>query len=176
MSTCEYGLGMDKTFGVAMKELDGALTFDNTEKTIKYVPNSTYSDADSTLIGGYVSTSGDCNGQYELRIYYSEATVTDDIEDFIKTKEAISYKKGTTTVAGAEDDGYTPSSIYFFKNGFCMDIYASNTKSKKTNMSFISDLKHLDYNGGDLKKYFIGDSFDQNNKSERIAAMDKLKD
>ena len=180
MSACEYGLGMDKTFGVAMSELKGALTFDNTNKTITYTPddaNYKYSDADPTLIGGYISTSGDCNGQYELRIYYSETAITvDSIEEFIKDREGIVYKKGTTAVARLDEDGYTPSSIYFFKEGFCMDVYASNTKSLKTNMTFISDLKHLDYNGGDLKKYFVGDSFDKENKDNRIAAMDKLKE
>ena len=177
MTGCEYGLGMDKTFGVAMSELDGALTFDNTEKTIKYDANSTYSTDDSALIGGYIATSGDCNGQYELRIYYSETDVSEDaINAFINAKEAIVYKKGTTTVSGLDEDGYTPTILYFFKNGFCMDIYASNTKTKKTYMSFLSDLKHLDYEGGDLKKYFIGDSFDKNNKDNRIAAVDKLKE
>lgn len=177
MSACEYGLGMDKTFGVAMSELDGALTFDNTEKTIKYVPNGTYSESDSTLIGGYISTSGDCNGQYELRIYYSETDTTEDaINEFVNSKDGIVYKKGTTTVAGLDEDGYKPTTLYFFKNGFCMNIYASNAKIKKAAMTFLSDLKHLDYDGEDLKKYFVGDSFDKENKDNRIAAMDKLRE
>ena len=176
-NACQYGLGMDKTFGIAISELDGALTFDNTEKTISYTASSRYSDADEYLIGGYIATSGDCAGQYELRVYYSDKVSTEEeINQFINSKEGIIYKKGTTTVAGLDEDGYTPSSVYFFKNGFCMDVYNSNTKTKKVNMGFLSDLKRLDYNGGDLKKYFVGESFDKDNKDNRIAAVDKLRE
>lgn len=176
-NACQYGLGMDKTFGIAISELDGALTFDNTEKTISYTASSTYSDADEYLIGGYIATSGDCAGQYELRVYYSDKVSTEEeINQFINSKEGIIYKKGTTTVAGLDEDGYTPSSVYFFKNGFCMDVYNSNTKNKKVNMGFLSDLRRLDYNGGDLKKYFVGESFDKDNKDNRVAAFDKLRE
>lgn len=175
LNTCEYGLGMDKTFGIAINELDGALTFDNTEKTITYTANNVY-NADETLIGGYVSTSGDCAGQYELRVYYSNLTEDEAINEFVNSKEGIVYKKGTTEKADLDEDGYTPSSVYFFKNGFYMDVYASNTTTKKVNMKFLSDLKHLDYSGSDLKKYFVGESFDKNNKENRVSAFNKLRE
>ena len=176
MTDYEYGLGMDKTFGIAMSELDGALTFNNADKTISYTPNSTYNE-DTTLIGGYIATSGVTNGQYDLRIYYSETAITeDDINVFINSKETIKYKLGTTTVAGSEETAYTPSSIFFFKNGFYIDVYAYNTSVKKTNMPFISDLKCFDYEGGDLKTYFVGESFDKNNRDNRVAAVDKMKE
>ena len=176
LNTCEYGLGMDKTFGIAISELDGALTFDNTEKTISYTANNAYNTNDKTLIGGYVSTSGDCAGQYELRVYFSNLTTDEEINKFINEKEGIVYKKGTTEEAKNNEEGYKPSSVYFFKNGFFMDVYASNTTTKKVDMKFLSDLKHLDYNGGDLKKYFVGESFDKNNKDNRVAAFDKLRE
>ena len=176
LNTCEYGLGMDKTFGIAISELDGALTFDNTEKTISYAANNAYNTDDKTLIGGYVSTNGDCAGQYELRVYYSNLTTDEEINKFINDKEGIVYKKGTTEEAKNNEEGYKSSSVYFFKNGFFMDVYASNTTTKKVDMKFLSDLKHLDYNGGDLKKYFVGESFDKDNKDNRVAAFDKLRD
>ena len=176
LNTCEYGLGMDKTFGIAISELDGALTFDNTEKTISYTANNAYNANDATLIGGYVSTSGDCAGQYELRVYYSNLTTDEEINKFINDKEEIVYKKGTTEKAEPNEEGYKPSNVYFFKNGFFMDVYASNTTTKKVNMGFLSDLKHLDYNGGDLKKYFVGESFNKDNKDNRVAAFDKLRE
>ena len=175
LNTCEYGLGMDKTFGIAISELDGALTFDNTEKTISYTANNAY-NGDETLIGGYISTSGDCAGQYELRVYYSNLTEDEAINEFVNDKEGIVYKKGTTEKANLGEDGYTPSSVYFFKKGFFMDVYASNTTTKKVNMKFLSDLKHLDYSGGDLKKYFVGESFDKNNKDNRVSAFNKLRE
>ena len=121
MTGAEYGLGLDKTFGQSIYDLDGALTFNNNDKTINYVPapgSSPYSSDDLTLIGGYVATSGTCNGQYELRVYYFDSYSTEEaISNFVTTKEAITYKKGTTTVAAAgEENVYTPSSVYFFKN------------------------------------------------------------
>lgn len=179
MSSAEYGLGLDKTFGQAINELDGALTFNNTDKTINFQPNSsTYSAADSTLIGGYIATSGTCKDQYELRIYYSDSYMTEaEISNFIQSKEGISYTKGTTTpLTVSSENSYTPSSIYFFKNTFYMDIYASNSTEKKAYMGFTSDLTCLDYSGSDLKAYFCGASFDETNKDNRLAAVDKLKE
>ena len=178
MSTCEYGLGMDKTFGAAINDLDGALTFDNTNKTISYVKNGDdYSPVDSTLIGGYVSTSGECSGQYELRVYYNEiATTKDEMSDFISLKEKIVYSKGTTTPITTDEAGYTPTSVYFFKTGFYVGIFASNTTTKKVGMTFISDLNCLDYDGGDLKVYFNGASFDKTNAEARLNSLNKMKE
>ena len=178
MKSCEYGLGLDKTFGVAISELDGALTFDNTEKTINYTANNTYNPDDSTLIGGYIATSGECNGQYELRVFYNSSTTTkDEINDYITMKEKIVYRKGTTLPCLSEEEGaYTPSSVYFFKNGFFVDIYASNSSTRKAYMTYVSDLHCLDYDGGDLKTYFVGGSFDKTNKDSRMAAFDKMKE
>ena len=177
LSNAEYGLGLDKTFGAAISELDGALTFNNTDKKISYTANNTYSTSDSSLIGGYIATSGTCNGQYELRIYYSEtATTENDINDFITAREAIKYTKGTIEVTASEENSYTPSSIYFFTNGFYVDIYGSNSITKKATMGFLSDLNCFDYDGGDLKAYFVGSSFDKTNKDNRIAAFEKLEE
>ena len=176
MASCEYGLGMDKTFGTAISELDGALTFDNTNKTISYVGNNPYSTADSTLIGGYVSTSGDCNGQYELKIYYNNCETKQEMSDFITLKKNITYKKGTTNLAGADDAKYVPTSVYFFKNGFYVDIFASNSTTEKAAMNFISDLNCLDYADGDLKTYFTGTSFDKTNEESRKNALNKMKE
>ena len=180
LASAEYGLGLDKTFGAAINELDGALTFDNTNKKITYTPNNAsnqYSEVDSTLIGGYISTSGNYNGQYELRIYYSAIhTTEEEINDFITTKEKITYKKGTTTVSGLDDDRYTPSSIYFFSNGLYIDIYGANSTEKKAQMSFLSDLNCFDYADGDLKAYFVGKDFDKTNKDKRMDAFHKLEE
>mgnify|MGYP003296225624 CR=1 FL=1 len=169
MSACEYGLGMDKTFGATINGLEGSLTFDNTDKTISY-------SGANGLIGSYVSTSGETNGQYELRVYYSDITDTETISNYVTDQEKVSYKKGTTQIASENDDAYIPSSIYFFKNTFTMDIYASNSVEKKAIMSNLADLNCFDYDGSDLKAYFVGSSFDVNKKEDRVNSFNKFKD
>mgnify|MGYP003317358291 CR=1 FL=1 len=155
MANTEYGLGLDKTFGSAIYDLDGALTFNNTDKTISYAPNTTYSTTDSSLVGGYVATAGSTNGQYDLRIYFADIVSEEEINEFVTAKETIVYKKGTTTVAGLNEEGYTPSSIYFFKQTFFLEIYGSNTTEKRAAMSVLADMNCLDYSGSDLKTYLF---------------------
>lgn len=175
MKSCEYGLGMDKTFGVAINDLDGLLTFNNSEKTINYQPNSTYSEADSTLIGGYVSNGGVTNGQYDLRIYYSTITGEEQINNFISEKHGIVYKKGTTQVASVNEEGYTPSTVYFFQKTFFVEIFASNSTTPKAKMSILADMNCLDYADGNLKTYFCGASFNKDNNENKVAALNNLK-
>ena len=177
LGDAEYALGMDKTFGAAINGISGTLTFNNTDKTITYEKSYTYSESDPYLIGGYVSSSGSTAGQYDLRIYYADLSDTESMPSFIAGREIIKYKKGTTIEASAsEENAYTPSSIYFFKTSFAMDVYASNSTTKQTMMKSLADLKCFDYEGGDLKAYFVGNSFNLVNKEERIEAYNKLKD
>lgn len=176
MSSYEYGLGLDKTFGTAINEIEGTLTFNNSTKEIEYASNA-IAGVESNMIGNYVSVAGDCKDQYELRIYYSELTDVDEISRFVTNTESISYLKGSTTIKGnTEGDAYIPTTIFFFKNTFYMEIYGSNSTEQKAIMSFRSDLKWFDYEGSDLKAYFCGQSFDKNNKDNRIAALNNLKD
>ena len=175
MANVEYGLGLDKTLGAAIYDLDGALTFNNTDKTISYAPNTTYSTTDNTLVGGYVASAGSTSGQYDLRIYFADIKGDDAINDFVTSKESIIYKKGTTTVAGLNEEGYTPSTLYFFKETFFLDIYASNTTEKRAAMYVLADMKCLDYSGNDLKTYILRTSFDKTNSANRLAAVDNLK-
>lgn len=176
LGTNEYALGMDKTFGEAINSLDGTLTFDNTSKTISYEANSTYCTSDDSLIGGYVATAGNTNGQYDLRIYYSKGPKdAKEMSAFVTAKEILKYKKGTTTIASVNDeDVYTPSTIYFFETSFVMDVYASNTTNLVARMKSLADLNCFDYDGNDLKAYFVGTSFDKNNRDSRIEAYNKL--
>lgn len=179
MANYEYGLGMDKTFGEAINNIDGLLTFNNSDKTIDFTPSSTFTASESDMIGSYVATSGTTNGQYDLRIYYSDTTDANVMSAFVTAKESIKYIKGTTTVAqDGETNVYTPSSIYFFKSSFTMDIYASNTIDKKALMSNLADLNCLDYsdNAGDLKAYFVGTSFDKTNRDNRLNSVKNLKE
>ena len=176
MASCEYGLGMDKTFGETINGLDGTLTFDNVEKSIKYNPNTTYSTQDNDFIGAYISTAGNTNGQYELRVYYSTLTDEKEISDFVQKKENIAYKKGTIEEANGENiETYIPSSIYFFEKTFAMDIYASNSVERKALMNNLADLNCFDYDKQNLKAYFVGESFDKSNKDNRITAVNNLK-
>ncbi|MCQ2087526.1 MAG: hypothetical protein MJZ37_05615 [Bacilli bacterium] len=175
MKTAEYGLGLDKTFGAAIYDLNGALTFNNTEKTIDWSPNTAYSSDDETLIGGYVATSGVTKDQYDLRVYFSNLTNEDEINKFITAKESIVYKKGTVVPVGVNEEGYTPSSIYFFKNTFFLDIYASNSTTKKTSMMVLADMNCLDLADGNLKTYLCGSSFSKDNAENRITAVNNLK-
>lgn len=174
LSSAEYGLGLDKTFGIAMNEIPNALTFDNSTKTISY--SGTGSEAEPDLIGKYVADAGNCKDQYELRIYYSNVDSSAAISQYITNKESISYLKGSTTVkALSEGEAYIPTTIYFFKNSFFVEIYGSNSTDRKAYMSFMSDLKCLDYSG-DLRAYFCGSSFDKTNAENRTNSYNKLKE
>jgi len=105
MSSYEYGLGLDKTLGEAINNLDGTLTYNSENNEITFNKNSTYSDSEAHLIGGYVSESGTCAHQYELRIYYNDVAATEsEMKEFITTKETVAYEKGTTTIASSESE------------------------------------------------------------------------
>lgn len=172
----EYGLGLDKTFGKAINDLDGLLTYNRDTNEIKYVANSTYSSSEPQLIGGYVSESGNNVNQYELRIYYNDLVGNEnEMKEFIITKEALAYEKGTTNVAVSTSENiYIPSSIYFFPNAFYVDIFAANSIDKKAEMGFTTDMTR--YEGpSDLKSYFVGTSFSQANEEDRINALNNLK-
>lgn len=176
MSSYEYGLGLDKTFGEAINSLSGTLTFNNQEKTISYESTTPYYEGDSSLIGGYIATSGQTSGQYDLRIFYLNSTDENEMSTFIAAKNAVAYTKGTTNPTLSGDNTYIPSSIYFFKNTFLMDIYASNSNTRQTVMSSFADLNCLDYDGGDLKAYFVGTSFNKDIRENRINAVNNLKE
>jgi len=60
-------------------------------------------------------------------------------------------------------------------NTFYVDLFASNSTEKKADMGFTADMKC--YEGpSDLKAYFVGNSFSQDNEENRLAAVDNLKD
>jgi len=170
----EYGLGLDKTFGIAMNDMQttNTLNFNNEKKEISLVSTGSTPSNDGYMIGSYISSAGETAGQYELTIYYSNLTEETEISNFITRVEETTYAKNSTTPG----DAYIPTSIYFFKNTFYMEIYGSNSTEKKATMGFMSDLNCLDYDGGSLNKYFCGQSFNKDNKEDRVNAYNKLKE